>query len=214
MKSLLTRTATGLCLIGLLFVSLQLPFLFAGVLIVGAFYLLSIELPFLLKNQSLIIRFMTFFSVASAFFWLFRRAIADDLQAHNDLLFVLLSVIVFDTVSYLSGVFFGKHKIAPRITPGKTWEGLIGGFIGLFIFISLWNQLSWHLALFYTVILGIGAFFGDLYESWLKRKSGVKDSGAIFPGHGGLYDRVDSLIGAICIFGLVKWLLLGAYISI
>ena len=212
MRSLLTRTATGLCLIVVLFISLQFPLLFAGIVIAGCFYLFSIELPHLLKRQSFIIRLITMYSIVSAAFWLVRQAMSDNSQSRSDLLLVLLSAIVFDTVSYFVGSALGKRKIAPKITPGKTWEGFLGGMIGLLAFISVWVGFNWQLALFYTLTLGLGAFFGDLYESWLKRKAGVKDSSALFPGHGGLYDRIDSLIGAIFIFSLIKRFVL--YINI
>ncbi|MFN2219794.1 MAG: phosphatidate cytidylyltransferase, partial [Anaerolineae bacterium] len=92
---------------------------------------------------------------------------------------------------------WGRHKFAPRISPKKTWEGAIGGFVCSFGVVML---AAWALSLPLLPVLGLGLFIplatiaGDLVESMLKRSAGVKDSGTWVPGHGGLLDRVDSLI--------------------
>jgi phosphatidate cytidylyltransferase len=104
-----------------------------------------------------------------------------------------------DTGAYFVGRFLGKHKLAPTISPNKTVEGAIGGLLAGIIGVSLVGALSsLAIPLYYTVPLGlvlaIGAILGDLFESWMKRRFGVKDSGKIIPGHGGVLDRIDALL--------------------
>jgi len=115
-------------------------------------------------------------------------------------LLVLLSTFACDIAALFVGRAWGKHRLAPTISPGKTWEGAIGGFIAaLASALILYTVLDiTDLDYVYIVILGclIGVFaqLGDLAESSLKRKAGVKDSGSLIPGHGGVLDRMDSLV--------------------
>jgi len=105
-----------------------------------------------------------------------------------------------DTLAYFAGHAFGKHKLFPRISPKKTWEGFIGGVAGSLLGVSLvwWLLLREDLALGGALAIGAGASIlgplGDLAESLVKRAAGVKDSSSIIPGHGGLLDRVDALL--------------------
>lgn len=117
------------------------------------------------------------------------------------MLFACISLVAaFDTGSYIAGKLFGQHVLRPRISPQKTVEGLIGGFFGSFI--------TWHIGYSdflpykFALIICCLAFLGDLFESFLKRKAGIKDAGTLLPGHGGLLDRLDSYLFAI--YGL--WL--------
>ncbi|HEY8326624.1 MAG: phosphatidate cytidylyltransferase [Ktedonobacterales bacterium] len=107
-----------------------------------------------------------------------------------------------DTGAYLTGHFFGKTKLAPRISPAKTWEGFAGGLaisiIGAFIF-SIALHLPWYASLTMGIFTAIAATLGDLAESMLKRGAGVKDSGQLIPGHGGALDRLDSLLFAVMV---------------
>jgi phosphatidate cytidylyltransferase len=117
--------------------------------------------------------------------------------------FVLLGVWGFDAAAFFTGRYFGRHKLAPRISPAKTWEGVIGGLV-LSITAALVltvNQLGvpWYLAILLGILLGVAAVLGDLAESLIKRQTHVKDSGQIMPGHGGLLDRMDSLIFAVIV---------------
>ena len=113
--------------------------------------------------------------------------------------FVLLVIMMGDTAAYFIGKRFGSKKLAPEISPGKTVEGAwayvvgsaVAGCLGAAFLV---RELAWPEALFLSVILSVLGQLGDLYESWIKRRSAVKDSGALFPGHGGLLDRLDSLI--------------------
>ncbi len=115
-----------------------------------------------------------------------------------------------DTGAYLFGTAFGKHKMAPNISPKKSWEGFVGGiFLVTFITTLLWkfNFLEVQY-IFYAVITSLVATLGDLLESVFKRRAGVKDSGKLLPGHGGILDRLDSVLLAAPII-----LLLGTIIE-
>ena len=114
---------------------------------------------------------------------------------------LLLLAITFstDTAAYAVGRSIGKHKLAPSISPRKTWEGSAGGLAGATaagVGISLWLDLPVGLLEVVSVsaVLGIAAQLGDLYISYLKRAAGMSDSGRLLPGHGGILDRVDSIL--------------------
>jgi phosphatidate cytidylyltransferase len=121
----------------------------------------------------------------------------------NWVFLAILATFGSDTTAYFIGKAFGRHYMAPRISPNKTWEGAIAGVIGAVI-VSLFFTLSWSLQLpisyWQAVLLGvfISIFgqLGDLLESLLKRYTGVKESGSLMPGHGGLLDRMDSIVFA------------------
>ncbi len=105
-----------------------------------------------------------------------------------------------DSFAYLVGRFLGRHKLAPRLSPKKTWEGFFGGFIFTALaawlldhFLALDSIQTWHWIGLAGLVV-ISATFGDLFESALKRKHGLKDSGNFMPGHGGILDRIDSLL--------------------
>lgn len=112
---------------------------------------------------------------------------------------VCASLWVSDSCAYLVGKALGKHKMAPKISPNKTWEGFAGGIAGsIIIWVILWATGLYHLNLAYAIACGVVVsvlgVFGDLIESRIKRGVGVKDSGNLIPGHGGMLDRCDSLI--------------------
>lgn len=111
-------------------------------------------------------------------------------------LWALSLVWACDIGAYFSGRTFGGPKLAPAVSPNKTWAGLIGGVIVASLFAGLLHAqagLPFRLAAA-TPLLGALAVLGDLYESWLKRRAGVKDSGSLLPGHGGVLDRLDGLV--------------------
>ncbi len=128
-------------------------------------------------------------------------------------LFALVLVWLADSGAYLVGSRFGRRRLAPRISPNKTWEGLWGGMAAALLIAPAalpalglaWSQLPALL-----LLTGVAASFsvlGDLVESLLKRQAGSKDSGRLIPGHGGALDRVDSLLAALPAFALAKlWL--------
>lgn len=103
-----------------------------------------------------------------------------------------------DTFAYLTGTWLGKHKLAPTISPGKTWEGTIGGGIATvgvaWLLSAMWINWTWADWIILAVIVAVFGTIGDLIESRLKRLAGVKDSGNLMPGHGGMFDRFDALI--------------------
>ncbi|MQF98350.1 MAG: phosphatidate cytidylyltransferase [SAR202 cluster bacterium] len=130
--------------------------------------------------------------------------------------FELLAIIIFgvfvtDTFSFLTGKLIGTRKLAPTISPGKTWEGAVGGFLfGSSFTIYLTHTLAvfnnFQLILLLGFALAISAQIGDLLESKLKRIAKVKDTGNLIPGHGGVLDRMDSIILTIVVlYPLIKW---------
>ena len=120
---------------------------------------------------------------------------------------VWLFVLVWgaDVGAYFAGKAFGKRRLAPAVSPGKTWEGALGGMALAFCvcggWVAYWQgvQFSWLAVTFLLIVVSV---FGDLFESLLKRTSGVKDSGTLLPGHGGVLDRIDSLLAVAPIFAL------------
>jgi phosphatidate cytidylyltransferase len=124
------------------------------------------------------------------------------------LLMVLGLVWVADTAAYLAGRAFGKRKLAPAISPGKTWEGAAGALVASVIYAIIWAQFdpglsalvqgaAWLPYLAGAVLLCAVSIVGDLFESAAKRRAGVKDSGRLLPGHGGVLDRIDSATAAL-----------------
>ncbi|NEM04398.1 phosphatidate cytidylyltransferase, partial [Escherichia coli] len=118
------------------------------------------------------------------------------------LILIVLATVISDTGAYLIGSFFGKHKLAPILSPNKTIEGSLGGVLAsgflIFIIVSLFPFLPMTPVVggFIAIIIAIASQFGDLIESGMKREFNVKDTGTILPGHGGILDRFDSLIFA------------------
>lgn len=139
---------------------------------------------------------------------------------------LIATVIAIDTGAYFAGRRFGGPKIAPAISPSKTWAGLYGGMAGaVLVLLGAWAILTtrideaYHMGYSFSGIVGryplmvaglvltgcglaIVAQAGDFFESWMKRRAGVKDSGALIPGHGGLFDRVDGLLAVSAVAGI------------
>ena len=116
---------------------------------------------------------------------------------HTPLLLVFLPLWAGDTAAIFAGKAFGKHPLAPNISPKKTWEGAIANFAACIL--AAWGTAVWvgiapAWGVLIGVITGVLGQTGDLFESWLKRQAGVKDSGNLLPGHGGILDRIDSLL--------------------
>jgi phosphatidate cytidylyltransferase len=128
---------------------------------------------------------------------------------------LILSVMILvwgaDIGAYFSGKAFGKRKLAPKVSPGKSWEGLYGGLSACLLITAVVGfSRGWALgeivfALVCATIVVLISVVGDLTESMFKRKSGVKDSSNLLPGHGGVLDRIDSLTAAIPVFALLLW---------
>jgi phosphatidate cytidylyltransferase len=128
------------------------------------------------------------------------------------LLYMLLLVWGADTGAYFAGRAWGRIKLAPAVSPGKTLEGFLGGLalsMALALAVALYRDLSgqrFFAFLGLSLLTALASVLGDLFESMVKRRAGIKDSGRIFPGHGGALDRIDSLTAAAPVFAL-GWLL-------
>jgi len=156
-------------------------------------------------------------------FWIFTTFIGLGL-AHFPLLYdhesngksltimIIALTFSFDIFSLFIGKRFGKTKIFPQISPNKSLQGYIGGFISLFPILFLLQMIlgiSSSYIVFFIIIIAIGfsSLLGDLYESYIKRQAKIKDSGSIIPGHGGILDRTDSILSNIIVFyWIVIWL--------
>lgn len=125
------------------------------------------------------------------------------------ILLVVMVVALADIGAYFSGRHFGKHKLASSVSPKKTWEGLLGGVVVNVVVVILLGAMlkldsrTWVLLAMMIMITVLASVLGDLLESMVKRHRGIKDSGSILPGHGGVLDRVDSLTAALPVFTLM-----------
>ncbi|MFL1467521.1 phosphatidate cytidylyltransferase [Marinobacter sp. HN1S83] len=125
------------------------------------------------------------------------------------ILFVFCVVWVADIGAYFAGRAFGKAKLAPRVSPGKSWAGVWGGLVAVAVFAVIVSQLASApmdqtlLLVIASLVTGLVSVLGDLLESMLKRFRGIKDSSQLLPGHGGIMDRIDSLTAAIPVFALI-----------
>ncbi|WP_043306944.1 phosphatidate cytidylyltransferase [Pseudomonas sp. ML96] len=133
-------------------------------------------------------------------------------QANGLIIAVMVLVWGADIGAYFAGKAFGKRKLAPRVSPGKSWEGFYGGLLAsLLITLAVGLQQGWQsadllLALAGAALVVAVSVIGDLTESMFKRQSGIKDSSNLLPGHGGVLDRIDSLTAAIPVFAVLLWL--------
>ncbi len=126
----------------------------------------------------------------------------------------MIGVVVSDTAGYACGVLFGKHPMAPRISPKKSWEGFAGSLVfgmlaGVLSVLLLLGGQWWH-GLLFGAALACSATVGDLMESLIKRDLGIKDMGNMLPGHGGLMDRMDSLLPSAAVAWMMLFLLVPA----
>lgn len=145
--------------------------------------------------------------------WLLMR-----MSSQETVLLVVGSVILVDTLAYAFGRTLGGPKIAPLISPSKTWAGLLGGVVGATLALVLWTAFAsananvvYRPPLEYAALvipgaaIAVAAQCGDFFESWLKRKAGVKDSSNLIPGHGGVFDRTDGILPVAVLVGLALW---------
>ncbi|WP_028101265.1 phosphatidate cytidylyltransferase [Pseudoduganella violaceinigra] len=138
------------------------------------------------------------------------------------LLSVMAVVWAADIFAYFSGKAFGKHKLAPSISPGKSWEGAVGGMVAVLVLacatvllapsvpllqgtfaVRLAERMGWGIMLAVLVLVVAASIVGDLFESMLKRRVGMKDSSNLLPGHGGVLDRIDALVPVLPIAALI-----------
>jgi phosphatidate cytidylyltransferase len=172
-------------------------------------------------------------SLQARMFWLLGGAIYVSLACFSLILFsapvfgmtpaimLIAAVIGTDVSAYFAGRSIGGPKIAPRISPSKTWSGLLGGMIGAGLTMviiqagistfrggdagdgDVYLAYGWFRLMLTGAALAVVAQMGDFFESWMKRRAGVKDSGRLIPGHGGLFDRTDGLIAVAFAAGVV-----------
>lgn len=149
--------------------------------------------------------------------WLALVQVAKTAHGPGLLIWLLAAAAAADIGAYFAGRRFGRRKLASHVSPGKTWEGAIGGavailawaVVGAVYFDTALPSLPGWLAL--VAVLFVASVTGDLFESAFKRARGVKDSGGLLPGHGGVLDRVDSVIATAPVFALLAPVLLGSY---
>lgn len=146
---------------------------------------------------------LSFLYLIGGFIFMNSIAFVDTDLGYNPKLLIAIFLLIWanDSFAYLVGVKFGKKKLFPSVSPKKSIEGFIGGITGtiivaLIIATSFYTKIAWTHWIVIGVLIGSLGTIGDLIQSKLKRKAGVKDSGNIMPGHGGLYDRLDSIIYA------------------
>ena len=158
-------------------------------------------------------RQMRFVSAIMGFFaivpcWVGLNSLRSGPHGAEFLLFFFFLLWAVDTGAYLFGMKFGKRKLAPHLSPGKTIEGVMGGFLFMcvFLILGIWllhvPSVHWLPLFIIVLLMAVFSIIGDLFESMLKRKCNVKDSGSILPGHGGFLDRMDSALAAAPIFSL------------
>jgi len=130
------------------------------------------------------------------------------------LLGVMGLVATADISAYFAGRRFGKHKLAPGISPGKTWEGVAGAMLGVMVYVgavmAVGGMTQRYSLLLLAVVAVVLSVMGDLFESAIKRQAGVKDSGTLLPGHGGLLDRIDALTSTLPLAALALILMKAA----
>jgi phosphatidate cytidylyltransferase len=139
----------------------------------------------------MILSFLVYLTIATGFI-LFAKTFT-----YLFLVFIYFQVLIFDGFCQVTGQLFGKHPLVPGISPTKTWEGLIGGWIFCLIAAVLaapWISLNTPAALIFGFVTGLSSFYGDLLASWYKRKLNIKDYSSWLPGQGGFLDRFDSFL--------------------
>ncbi len=210
MKNVIARILTGSALgFGFFFSFLYLPSYFFSLVL---FTILFLIIFFEWKN---------FFDMKQWTYWLLMPLypilpfslliILNHSPIYRNLILVLFILVSsFDTGGYIFGSLIGRHPIAPSISPGKTWEGVFGGYLFAFLGLTflLWEQKCmlkpFWLVLVFTFIVSALSLCGDLFESWLKRGARIKDSGNLLPGHGGLLDRFDGILFTVFFFYFFK----------
>lgn len=196
---LLQRIVTGF-FIGIFFGAIFFytkPIFFSLFLLFILLLILIYEMPRLLPYKNSTSWIVTIFYPIAPFIMLI---ILNDNTKYRFLVFLIfLLTFAQDVGAYFVGKYFGKHRLCPTISPKKTWEGFFGGVATVFLvlFILVYSNHCKHTLrpiFFFSIVLASVATIGDLFESWLKRRARIKDSGTLLPGHGGLLDRFDSIL--------------------
>ena len=189
--------------------------------IVFALFAVAIGLGVAIEFASLVVKFvdrpfarsiwyaggLIYIGIAAFALW----AVRSGLQGRAAVFAIVATIVAIDIGAYAAGRTFGGPKIAPAISPKKTWAGLFGGIAGAFgvgaVAMAYIHGVPLMAAALDAVVLApiaaVVAQAGDFFESWMKRRAGVKDSGALIPGHGGLFDRIDGLLALLFVGALV-----------
>jgi phosphatidate cytidylyltransferase len=164
------------------------------------------------KSVLLLLAYLTIPMLYIGFVFLY---LVSELRWNCDVMWLITAVIgasSYDIMAFFVGSQTGRSKITPKISPNKTWEGTLGGFMGPFVVVTITGcprflNIDVLQSAILAVLIGISAFFGDLLESWYKRKLGLKDMANTIPGHGGILDRIDShlltIVGVYCFRAVV-----------
>jgi len=212
MNQLLSRITTALISGTIFFGTYFLfPMIFNVLMLLILVFILVFEWPLLSRNNKWLWLITPIYPTLPILFLIYFTKFRDA----NILipLYPFLIAWIYDTFAYFSGVYFGKNKLCPNLSPNKTYEGLFGGFIGVvlanFSFVFYYgylcckphpgDQVLFHSFLLQSILITFAAFSGDLFISYLKRKAETKDVGVILPGHGGLLDRFDSVFFVVVI---------------
>lgn len=200
MRELATRTAVGLILIAIALVEAYLggwPFAVLVALMASIIYLEWLRIVGDWGPKWRVFGFFYCLLPAISLLWIRERAGPEGIGSHFDLLvWVFVIVWATDIGAYFVGRAIGGRKLAPSISPNKTIAGAVGGLLGAFALAGAWawiEQMPVQL-LWLALPMSAAAQAGDLFESGLKRRAGIKDSGTWLPGHGGLLDRLDGLV--------------------
>jgi phosphatidate cytidylyltransferase len=211
MSNFFVRTITALVLALLLAVLYSVPPVFGSLVIAALLVVvLVIEWPKIARNNVFLWLATPLYPIAP---FVVLIVLNESAEFRPLLGLAIILSAVHDTGSYIIGHLIGRHLIVPRISPGKTWEGFCGGLV-LALIVSM--VLAWLAKLpadgsviaGLSIVTSVVAFFGDLFESWLKRIARIKDSGVLLPGHGGVLDRFDSILWVASFFYLVRCYLL------
>ena len=200
MSDLLVRTLTGIALIVLALMAAFVGGYSFAIFVAAAATAMFYEWRRLVAGWGIgwsIAGFVYALLPALALLWIRDRGgLPEAPRGFELLLWVFIVTWATDIGAYFSGRAFGRKKLAPSISPGKTWAGLWGGALIAGLAAAAWVQFAKLPPALYVLapLFGLTAQAGDLFESWLKRRSGAKDSGNWLPGHGGILDRLDGLV--------------------
>jgi phosphatidate cytidylyltransferase len=207
-KRSITSTVLGI----FVWISLEYldPIVFFLFLAAASIHIMFLEWPKFFSLQKLPFWLITPFYPILPLALLFALILSPNISYHHLLFYLFVLVSSHDTGSFMMGTAYGKHKIAPAISPAKTWEGFFGGCLLAMlstIILVLWRggaKGSWPALIGITLFTSVLALMGDLFESWLKRRAHLKDSGTILPGHGGFLDRFDGVMFTAVIFYIFR----------
>lgn len=207
-KELFKRVVTGSIISIIIFSTLLFaPKVFSLLIFSIAILILTTEWPriyfnIIQNNRYNNVKYKIFFYIMSFTYIIipFILIIYFELSKYKKLnLYLFILIFAHDTGSYIFGKLFGFHKLCPNISPKKSFEGAFGGLFSVALFFIIFNKynlvnINLQLISIFSLLISATALFGDLFESYLKRLSNLKDSGVLLPGHGGLLDRFDSIL--------------------